>query len=178
MKTVQEIIDVIFEKRADFRKDQATLAKAMNMSRQSLNQYLSRKKIPLKYLIPFCEHNGYSLDLLITEGMLLPRNQPVVSEKNNEMLFTCPDSSMEPTMRAGDNILVDTDQNYFNTSGLYLMKLQSSLMIRRLTELFDGAEERILFVSAEHSPYPSERIPLKKLADRIVGKCREIRRAT
>lgn len=175
MHDIREIVQSIFEARGDFQKDQTNLGNALGMSRQSLNQYISRGKTPWVHIVKFCEDNGYSLDGLITDGVLIHKKLRVEDKEVKEMKFVLEDDSMETLISKGSTLLIDTSRDRFSVNGIYLIRISDSLVVRRLTELTDNEKNRCLFMSASNSDYPTEKVALKDIDKKIVGKVVEKR---
>lgn len=176
MHNIREIVQSIFEARGDFQKDQTNLGNALGMSRQSLNQYMSRGKTPWLHIVKFCEDNGYSLDGLITDGVLVHRKLKVDDKEVKEMTYILEDDSMEPLIQKGATLLVDSSRDRYSINGIYLIRISDSLVVRRLTELTDNEKQRYLFMSASNSDYPTEKVALKDIDKKIVGRVIEERR--
>ena len=75
--------------------------------------------------------------------------------------------SMEPNIREGDIVLMDTSENRITDDTVYVLKRNSYLVIKRLQRTFDGGVK----IKSDHSAYDDEQIP-KPDVDRldIVGR--------
>ena len=76
--------------------------------------------------------------------------------------------NMRPTLIRGDYAIVDTSINTFTIEGIYLVKIQGQMMIKRLLRNLDGGLE----LTNDHTQYPSLTIPANNVqAIEIIGKC-------
>ena len=76
--------------------------------------------------------------------------------------------NMRPTLIRGDYAIVDTSINTFTIEGIYLVKIQGQMMIKRLLRNLDGSLE----LKNDHAQYPSLTVPTDSVqAIEIIGKC-------
>jgi phage repressor protein C with HTH and peptisase S24 domain len=82
-------------------------------------------------------------------------------------LITAIGDSMEPGIRHGDLILVDTRQSSFTEFGIYVFEARGERMVKRVQRKFDGT----LYIISDNTIYQPEIIS-SKLAEeiKIVGK--------
>lgn len=57
---------------------------------------------------------------------------------NGIRLINVPTDSMEPTIRKGDIVLIDTEINHYNGDGIYAFSINGDLFIKRLQKMIGG----------------------------------------
>jgi phage repressor protein C with HTH and peptisase S24 domain len=67
--------------------------------------------------------------------------------------------SMEPTIRDGDVLLVDTAHRQVVKDAIYVVRQDSLLFVKRLQRLYDGS----LRISSDNQAYASETVPKRDL---------------
>jgi len=88
-------------------------------------------------------------------------------QPHDVQLITAIGDSMEPGIRHGDLILVDTRQSSFTEFGIYVFEARGERMVKRVQRKFDGT----LFIISDNNVYQPEIIS-SKLAEeiKVVGK--------
>lgn len=86
---------------------------------------------------------------LTDEGML-----QIVGKKNANgiCIVNVPTDSMEPTIRKGDIVFIDTNINAYHGDGIYAFVLDGSLFIKRIQKLIGGGYRMI----SDNPIYPTE----------------------
>jgi phage repressor protein C with HTH and peptisase S24 domain len=82
----------------------------------------------------------------------------------NARIITVRGDSMEPTLKSGDVILIDTDGERWFDDGIYVIRVDNRLLVKRIATKVGGA---VLLIS-ENPIYPPEEVPSADAID-IIG---------
>jgi phage repressor protein C with HTH and peptisase S24 domain len=83
------------------------------------------------------------------------------------ILETAMGDSMEPHIRNGDHLLVDTTENSFRNFGIYVMEMRGERIVKRVQRLFNGT----LILISDNRIYQPEEIPAEDAAEvHVVGR--------
>jgi phage repressor protein C with HTH and peptisase S24 domain len=83
------------------------------------------------------------------------------------MLISAAGDSMEPGIRDGDLLLVDTRQDAFTEFGIYVFEARGERLVKRVQRKFDGT----LYVISDNAVYQPEAISSELATEiRVVGK--------
>ncbi len=74
---------------------------------------------------------------------------------NSLVSLTARGDSMEPTLKDGDLLLVDTSQKDVVEDGIYVLRLNNHLLAKRLQRLTDGT----IIIKSDNPAYESETVP-------------------
>ena len=80
----------------------------------------------------------------------------------NLVSLTARGDSMEPTIRDGDLLLVDTSQKGVVEDGIYILRVNNHLLAKRLQRLFDGT----VVIKSDNPAYERQEVP-SSTADQI-----------
>ncbi len=84
-------------------------------------------------------------------------------------LFVIKGDGMSPTLQAGDAILVDTSDNSVEELGIYMIRADDRLMVKRIAPKIDGS----LQVMSDNPIYPTEVVSASEAGGlKIVGQVR------
>ncbi|MGY6772114.1 XRE family transcriptional regulator [Gallibacterium sp. ZY190522] len=88
--------------------------------------------------------------LWLTDGGVIE----IVGKKhtNGIFLINVPTDSMEPTIKKGDIVFIDTNINYYNGDGIYAFSLDGELFIKRFQRMLSGD----YLVISDNSIYKTE----------------------
>lgn len=87
--------------------------------------------------------------------------------------ITSVSDSMEPTIRSGDVVLIDTDVKRFVDEGIYVIGTGGPLLLRRIQFLIDGT----VVLRSDNPAYEDERLYAQAAAEaNVVGRVRWIGR--
>jgi phage repressor protein C with HTH and peptisase S24 domain len=70
----------------------------------------------------------------------------------NLALIECTGDSMEPTLRDGDELLVDTTANDLRSGAIYILRVSGSLLAKRVQPRLDGT----VMIISDNTRYPPE----------------------
>lgn len=70
-------------------------------------------------------------------------------------LMTASGDHMEPTIRAGDDVIYWTAPRFFSDNSIYILRIGHNWMLRRIHQLVTGEFE----VICDNNRYPAERLP-------------------
>lgn len=74
---------------------------------------------------------------------------------NNLVSLSARGDSMEPTVRDGDLLLVDTSQKEVIEDGIYVLLLDHHLLAKRLQRLYDGT----IYIRSDNTAYERQVVP-------------------
>lgn len=75
--------------------------------------------------------------------------------------------SMEPTIRSGDVLLIDTSKNAIEDNGIYVVFSNGYVLVKRIHPRRDGS---IMLIS-DNQAYPAEDVPAQEASDfRVAGR--------
>ncbi len=80
----------------------------------------------------------------------------------NLVSLTARGDSMEPTIRDGDLLLVDTSQKDVAEDGIYVLSINNHLLAKRLQRLVDGT----IYIKSDNQAYERQVIP-KEATDQL-----------
>jgi phage repressor protein C with HTH and peptisase S24 domain len=111
-------------------------------------------------------HGGLSSDNIVdfiafSEPYL---RQTLHRNPKNLALLTASGDSMDPTIRDGDLLLVDTSARRIETSRIYVLAVGDGLIVKRIQPRLDGS----LIVKSDNAVYESEVVPADQTAALIV----------
>ena len=87
----------------------------------------------------------------------------------NLLLIEAWGDSMEPTVRHGDLLLIDTSEPRVRDNAIYALLIEGDLVVKRVQRKLDGA----LVVRSDNEAYPPEEIPAAESARlSVVGRVR------
>lgn len=87
--------------------------------------------------------------------------------------ITADSDSMEPTIRSGDIVLIDTDIKSFVDEGIYVVGVDGPLLLRRIQFLIDGT----VVLKNDNPAYENERLYAQAASEaNVVGRVRWIGR--
>ena len=96
------------------------------------------------------------------------QSKSTTNDFNTLRIINIEGDNMHPTLIRGDYAIVDTSINTFTIEGIYLVKIQGQMMIKRLLRNLDGGLE----LKNDHTQYPSLTVPADSVqAIEIIGKC-------
>lgn len=133
--------------------------------------------VPLVKAVPRAGSGGLEIDderkkFYSFHSSFLRRKQGTVETMR---LFYVDGDSMEPTLYSGDMIMVNLRQTHISTGGIYLIRLEGELMVKRLENRPGG----VLLIRSDNDRYND--IPVDKndeaidveVFGRMVWSCRE-----
>ncbi len=78
-------------------------------------------------------------------------------------VLTAKGDSMEPTIRDGDTLLIDTSIDRVQDNGIYIVIIGGMVVVKRVHTARDGSVSLL----SENAVYPAEVVPAKEVADLI-----------
>jgi phage repressor protein C with HTH and peptisase S24 domain len=88
-------------------------------------------------------------------------------EPENIMLISATGDSMEPGIRDGDLLLIDTSHSSFSDFGIYVFEARGERLVKRVQRKFDGT----LYVISDNTVYQPEVISSVLATEiKVVGK--------
>ncbi len=90
--------------------------------------------------------------------------QTLRQDPQNLALLTASGDSMDPTIRDGDFLLVDTSARRIEGSRIYVLAIDGALVVKRIQPRLDGS----LVVMSDNALYDSEVVPADQVATLIV----------
>lgn len=84
----------------------------------------------------------------------------------NARVLTAHGDSMEPTIRDGDVLLVDTSIDAVINHGIYVLVFAGMLLVKRLSKKLDGS---VIIRSDNRETYDDEIVPVENLTDLIIA---------
>lgn len=114
--------------------------------------------------------NGHAIDQEIEIGKFAFRRSWIQHKGLNALklrVITARGRSMEPTVRDGDILLVDTSEQARLTEGIYVIDYGGESRCKRLMPLFDGG----LKICSDNPDYPPEEVKPGQVEQiRVVGR--------
>lgn len=94
-------------------------------------------------------------------------------EPDNLVLITAVGDSMEPTIRAGDLMLIDTGVARIQDDAIYVLVKRGELIVKRVQQFFNGT----VAIKSDNDAYEEETIPPAGVDDvRVAGRVRWVGR--
>jgi phage repressor protein C with HTH and peptisase S24 domain len=94
-------------------------------------------------------------------------------DPRNLVLITAQGDSMEPTIRSGDVLLIDTSVNSIRDDAIYILVRHGEIAVKRLQRFFRGA----VAIRSDNPAYTEETLDVDEVAElRVAGRVRWIGR--
>lgn len=159
--------------------DGADFSHKMSVFNEAAERYVAGKEGSDIFRVPFLSSSpaetdtsadgsnnkiGFYRDWLLSIGLSL----------NSVLALTMNGDSMAPTLLHGDIILIDSSKSSAKNPGIYVVRTDDRLMVKRIAPKIDGT----LQVFSDNSVYPPEQVEAANVsALKIVGQVRWFGRA-